>query len=58
MHMMVPVSAGTLRVVWVKNRNQAIPARAAGSGANNNEGIEPRLKIHDDQEIHEQHGKK
>ncbi len=31
MHMMAPMSAGTLRVVWVMNKNQAIPARAAGS---------------------------
>src|SRR2546421_488960 len=31
MHMMAPMSAGTLRVVWVMNKNQAIPASAAGS---------------------------
>ncbi len=31
MHMMVPMSAGTLRVVCVMNRNQAIPASAAGN---------------------------
>ncbi len=31
MHMMAPVSAGTLNRVLVKNRNHAIPASAAGS---------------------------
>jgi hypothetical protein len=31
MHMMDPVSAGTLSVVFVMNRNHTIPASAAGS---------------------------
>ena len=31
MHMMAPVSAGTLRRVWVRNRNQTMPEMAAGS---------------------------
>ncbi len=31
MHMIAPISAGTLRFVWVINRNQAMPASAAGS---------------------------
>ncbi len=31
MHMMAPISAGTLRVVCVMNKNHAIPASAAGS---------------------------
>ena len=31
MHMMAPISAGTLRVVCVKKRNSTIPASAAGS---------------------------
>ena len=31
MHMMAPISAGTLSVVWVTNRNSTIPASAAGS---------------------------
>ena len=31
MHMMAPVSAGTLTVVWVRNSIQTIPASAAGS---------------------------
>ncbi len=31
MHMMAPVKAGTLRRVLVTNRNQAMPASAAGS---------------------------
>ncbi len=31
MHMMAPMSAGTLRVVCVKNKNHAMPASAAGS---------------------------
>ncbi len=30
-HMIEPVSAGTLSVVFVMNRNHAMPARAAGS---------------------------
>jgi hypothetical protein len=30
MHIMVPIKAGTLNLVWVMKRNQAIPARAAG----------------------------
>ena len=31
MHMMAPVSAGTLSRVSVRKRNQTMPARAAGS---------------------------
>ena len=31
MHMMAPVSAGTLTVVWVRNSIQTMPASAAGS---------------------------
>ena len=31
MHIIVPISAGTLNVVCVIKRNHAIPARAAGS---------------------------
>ena len=31
MHMIAPVNAGTLSRVPVRNRNQAIPASAAGS---------------------------
>ena len=31
MHMIAPVRAGTLSVVLVMNRNQTIPAKAAGS---------------------------
>ena len=31
MHMIAPISAGTLSVVWVKNRHSTIPASAAGS---------------------------
>ena len=31
MHMMAPISAGTLRVVPVRNRNSTMPASAAGS---------------------------
>ena len=33
MHMIVPVSAGTLMRVWVTNRNQTTPATATGSAA-------------------------
>jgi len=31
MHMIVPINAGTLRVVCVINRNHAIPPKAAGN---------------------------
>ena len=31
MHMMAPIKAGTLSVVWVRKRNSTIPASAAGS---------------------------
>ena len=31
MHMIAPISAGTLSVVWVRKRNTTMPASAAGS---------------------------
>ena len=31
MHMIAPISAGTLSVVCVRNRNSTMPASAAGS---------------------------
>ena len=34
MHMIAPVSAGTLIVVPVMNKNQTIPASAAGNAIN------------------------
>jgi len=49
MHMIAPVSDGTLSVVRVSSSVQQMPASRAGQGGNNNEGIEPRLKIDDDQ---------
>ena len=31
MHMIAPIRAGTLSVVWVRKRTQRMPARAPGS---------------------------
>ena len=58
MHMIDPVSAGTLMLVLVTNRNQTIPASAAGKRGNDDERIEPGLKVHHDQQVHQQDGKR
>jgi len=55
MHMMVPVSAGTLSVVCVINRNQAMPASAAGSAVMMMKG-QPGLKVHHDEEVDKHNG--
>jgi len=34
-----------------------MPARAAGKRGDDDEGIKPRLKVHDDQEVDENDGK-
>ena len=51
MHMMDPIKAGTLSVVRVTNRNRTIPASAAGKSRDNDEGIQPGLKVHHDQQV-------
>ena len=57
MHMMAPISAGTLSVVRVTNRNSTIPASARRKRADDDERIEPRLKVHDDQQINQHDAK-
>ena len=54
--MIVPVSEGTLSVVCVSNRIQTIPGQGAGQRGNDDEGIEPGLEIHDDQQIDQDDG--
>ena len=44
MHMMAPVKAGTLMVVWVANSIQAMPASAPGSPPRMT-GVEPDWKL-------------
>ena len=54
MHMMAPVSAGTDSVVPVMNSIQTMPASAAGQRGDDDEGVEPGLKVDDDHEIDQQ----
>ena len=56
MHMMAPMSAGTLTVVWVTNRIQAMPPSAAGSAVMMMKGSQPRLEVDDDQQIDQHDG--
>ena len=58
MHMIAPVSAGTLTVVPVTNSIQTIPASAAGRAIKMMKGIEPRLKVHHDQQVDEKNRKR
>ena len=51
MHMIAPVSEGTLSVVWVISSIQQIPAKRARQRGDDDEGIEPGLKVHHDQQI-------
>ena len=51
MHMIAPISAGTLSVVCVRKRKSTMPASAAGSAVMMMNGIEPRLKVDDDQHV-------
>ena len=53
MHMMAPVKAGTLRVVPVRNNIQTMPASAPGKRRDDNERFEPRLEIHDHEQVDE-----
>jgi len=53
MHMMAPVSAGTLSVVPVINNIQAMPATAAGSAVMMMKAAGPGLEVDDDQHIHQ-----
>ncbi len=55
--MMAPVSAGTLSRVSVAKRNHAIPASAAGNAEIIRKRIEPRLKIHHDEQVDQQNRK-
>ena len=51
MVMMAPVSAGWERRVCVRNKAQAIPANAPGRAVMMMNGIEPGLKVDDNQQI-------
>ena len=53
MHMIAPVSAGTLIVVCVTNSIQTMPASAPGSADDDDERIEPGLEVDDDQQVDE-----
>ena len=56
MHMMAPVSAGTLTVVWVRNSIHTMPASAAGKRGDDDQRVEERLEVHDDQHVDENDG--
>jgi hypothetical protein len=56
MHMIAPVRAGTLTVVWVKNSIQTMPASAAGSAVMMMNGSSPGLEIHHDQHVNQHDG--
>ena len=56
MHMMAPISDGTLSVVPVTNNIHRMPAIAPGQRRQNDERVEPRLEVHRHQQIHQHHG--
>ena len=51
MHMIAPVRAGTLTGVCVRNSIHTIPAEGGRQRGNDDERIEPRLEVHDDQQV-------
>ncbi len=55
-HISAPMSAGTLSVVCVKKSMRTMPAMAAGKSGDDDEGIQPGLKVHDDQQVHQHNG--
>ena len=56
MHMMAPVRAGTLTVVWVRNSIQTMPAKRGGQRGDDDQRIEQRLEIHDDEHVDQNDG--
>ena len=44
-------------MVWVKNRNKTMPASAAGKRGDDDEGVQPRLEVDDDQHVHQNDAK-
>ena len=55
MHMMDPISDGTLNVVWVMNRIQTMPAIAPGSAIRMMKRIQPGLEIDRHQQVDQHH---
>ena len=55
-HISAPISAGTLSVVCVKKSMRTIPAKRSRQSGDDDEGIQPGLKVHDDQQVHEHNG--
>ena len=53
MHMMDPISAGTLSVVRVRNRNTHDSGQRGGKRRDDDERVQPGLKIHHDQQVHQ-----
>jgi hypothetical protein len=53
MRMMDPVRAGTLSVVPVINRNQGNPRERRGQRGDHDKGIQARLEVHYDRQIHQ-----
>ena len=53
MHMIAPISAGTLSVVPVRKRNTMMPGEGGGQRRDDDERIEPGLEVHDDQQVDE-----
>ena len=56
MHMMAPVSAGTLSVVCVRNSIQHDAGQRRRQRRDDDERIEPRLEVHDDQQVDQHDG--
>ena len=56
MHMIAPVSAGTESVVPVANSIQTMPASARRQRHDDDERIEPRLEVDDDQQVDQHDG--
>ena len=56
MHMIEPISEGTLKVVWVTNSIHTIPANAPGSAIRMMNGIQPRLEIDRHDQVYQHDG--
>ena len=56
MHMMAPISAGTLSVVWVRKRNSTMPAKRRRQRGDDDEGIQPALEVDHNEQINQHDG--
>ena len=56
MHMMAPISAGTLSVVWVRKSNEHDAGERRGQRRDDDERVQPGLEVDHDQHVDQHDG--